>query len=483
MPGETKQAWVYRSVCDLIARGSVRRGDPLPSTRALAARWGVSRGIVEIAFAQLSLEGYVASQVGRGTEVIADLAARARTSADKKRAPAAPTMLAASRNDTSHPSTSGRSDAHPANPLPANARLVDTRLFTLRVWHRHLNRAVKEATPAMLAEDDAKGHAPLRLAISRYLGMTRGILCDPSQIIVTTGIRHAIDLISKALCHGEMPVYIEDPGYKTMAPLLRYTTRNLVFVPLDAEGFRVDAVDRACRPGIAFVTPAHQAPLGITMSVSRRSQLLAWATRRDMWIVEDDYDSEFSYGHAPLPALKAIDRDDRVIHCGSFNKSLFPSLRIGYMVLPAALTDRVARVRSVTGRANSLIEQVALTHYIDAGDFARHLRASRAVYMQRRDALLSALRTTSAGTLAVTGEQAGFHVVLWLPQHVDERVTVDTVLARGVHVEGLATFSHEHAMPPAIVVGYASLDHDGIANAARVIGDAVLSATHRANRA
>lgn len=258
-----------------------------------------------------------------------------------------------------------------------------------------------------------------------------------------------------------------------LVPLLSYVTDKLVYVPVDDEGFSVETAATHCLPGIAYVTPAHQAPLGVTMPINRRLQLLAWATDCDTWVVEDDYDSEFSYGSSPLPALKAIDQHDRGVHCGSFNKSLFPSLRIGYMVLPKALVERVTAVRSVTGRSNSIIEQLALTRYIEAGDFARHLRASRSVYVRRRDLLLTELRNAFPERLVVSGEHAGFHFILWLPDQADERAVVEEVLRHGVHVEGLNEFSRLYRMPPAIAIGYANLNHEQILEAARVIGEAL----------
>jgi GntR family transcriptional regulator/MocR family aminotransferase len=458
-PEETKQAWVYRCLRDRIFAGALKQGDRLPASRGLAKSWGVSRGIVELAYEQLSLEGYVESRVGWGTEVIADPCA-ARGTKERR-----------------HGKTRAKSAENPEiETSPTNARLVDTSLFTIRVWSRHLRSAMKSLTPALLAENDPKGYRPLRESISRYLRMTRGIQCDTSQIVITTGIRHAIDLVSKALHGNETAYYLEDPGYKTIVPLLRTVANRIIYVPVDEQGFSVNHADVHRRSGIAYVTPAHQAPLGMTMSVERRRQLLSWANDSDVWIVEDDYDSEFSYGGSPLPALKAIDHDDRVIHCGSFNKSLFPSLRIGYMVVPHAILNEVVTVRSVTGRSNSIIEQLALARYINEGDFARHLRASRDQYMRRRNLLLAELRKALGDKLKVTGEQAGFHFVLWLSAACGEKQVVEHLRRQDVYVEGLGEFAREVRMPSAIVVGYASLHHERILQTARAIADALATA-------
>ncbi|VVD86563.1 HTH-type transcriptional regulatory protein GabR [Pandoraea iniqua] len=461
---ETRQAWVYRCVRERIVAGELRRGDRLPSTRTLAERWGVSRGIVELAFEQLTLEGYVASRVGAGTEVVADLSEPAATEA-REGAELSPSPIS------------------PASPLPIfetaaslslkTGRSVDVALFSLPAWRRHMNYALRTVTSAELADTDPRGYGPLRESIARYLRVTRGITCDADHIVMTTGIRHAIDLVTDVLADADTTYYLEDPGYKNLASLIGAPPERCVGVPVDDEGFCADAADRVGRPGIAYVTPAHQAPLGTTMSINRRMQMLAWAEARDVWIIEDDYDSEFSYGSAPLPALKAIDTHGRVIHCSSFNKSLFPSLRIGFLLAPPALLPRIAALRSASGRANSLIEQMALARYIDAGDFARHLRASRSVYLRRRNLMLDTLRANLRTPCHVSGEHAGFHFVLWLPQQIDETQIVDALRAQGVFVEGLGEFARAQRMAPGLVLGYAAFDDARVIEVAKQVATVI----------
>ncbi|VVE48827.1 HTH-type transcriptional regulatory protein GabR [Pandoraea pneumonica] len=462
---ETRQAWVYRCVRERIVAGELRRGDRLPSTRTLAERWGVSRGIVELAFEQLTLEGYVASRVGAGTEVVADLGAPSKAAQGEAgaHAPTEPAM---------------------ASLLPETAaalslktgRSLDVSLFSLPAWRRHMNYALRTVTSADLADTDPRGYAPLRESIARYLRVTRGIACDADHIVVTTGIRHAIDLVTDVLADADTTFYLEDPGYKNLASLIGAPPERCIGMPVDDEGFCPDAANSTGRPGIAYVTPAHQAPLGTTMSINRRMQVLAWAEARDVWIIEDDYDSEFSYGSAPLPALKAIDTHGRVIHCSSFNKSLFPSLRIGFLLAPPALLPRIAALRSASGRANSLIEQMALARYIDAGDFARHLRASRSVYLRRRNLMLDTLRAQLRVPCRVTGEHAGFHFVLWLPSRVDERQTVAILRAQGVFVEGLGEFSRAQRMVPGLVLGYAAFDDARVVEVATQVASVINAA-------
>lgn len=467
--GETRQGWVYRCVRERIEAGALRRGERLPSTRALAERWGVSRGIVELAFEQLTLEGYVAGRIGSGTEVIADLGDAQAVVAGKGK----PTDSAESGNSRN----SSHSSHPPPKPLPdttaalalMSGRAVDTSLFPLASWRRHLNQVMKTITPAQLADTDPRGYLPLRESIARYLRVARGIGCEADDIVVTTGIRLAMDLVTEVLADDATTFYLEDPGYKSLSTLLRSGVPRAVCVPVDESGFDVEAAAAVARPGIAYVTPAHQAPLGMTMTINRRTQLLAWAHAQGVWIVEDDYDSEFSYGSAPLPALKAIDTHQQVIHCSSFNKTLFPSLRIGYLVAPPAVLARIVALRSSSGRANSVIDQMALARFIDGGDFARHLRASRSVYLRRRNLLIDTLRAQLRTPCRVSGEHAGFHCVLWLPPVCDEAEVVAALRAQDIHVEGLQEFSRTRQVAPGLVIGYAAHADERVKAGATII--------------
>ncbi|MDR3383162.1 MocR-like pyridoxine biosynthesis transcription factor PdxR [Cupriavidus basilensis] len=453
--GEAKQAWVYRNIRQAILGGSLQRGARLASTRSLAARWAVSRGIVELAFDQLRLEGYISSRVGSGSRVSARL----------------PEEF--SLQEISHPGAQSIAPPTAVAPptrvvagLPVVARLGDPALFPLDEWRSHVSRALRSLSAQQLGDDDPCGDLALRGEIAAYLRATRGIRCDAGQLMIVTGIRQAIDLTARVVLREQGRVLLEDPAYLSAVPLFSLSSPRISAVPVDEEGISMDGICQHADAALVYVTPAHQAPLGLTMSVSRRLALLDWAQAHGAWILEDDYDSEFNYSRAPLPALKALDNGDRVIHCGSFNKSLYASLRIGYVVMPDALLPALRQLRATTGRSNSLVEQLALASFIRSGALSRHLRVSRNVYLRRRDIVLAELRAVLGERLRVSGEHAGFHFVLWLPDGISEHDVVQACAGAKLTLQGLGEFCRERAMPPALVIGYAAAQDDVLRDAA-----------------
>lgn len=448
--GEVKQVWVYRQIRDSILGGALPAGARLPSTRSLAERWSLARMTVEAAYDQLRSEGYVVSAVGSGTYVTAEVPDRfLRAATDKPPAP--------------HAAASEPDDAEPRPPQPFATRLADGALFPMDEWRRLLTASARRVTAAQLSADEPLGAWPLREQIAGYLGSARGIACDAGQIIVLSGIRHALDLSARVLLSGEDEVLIEDPAYMNAMPIFGQYTASVVPLPVDDGGFPVHIARRHRRARLAYVTPAHQSPLGVAMPVSRRMELLSWASETDAWILEDDYDSEFNYERLPLPALKSLDDGDRVIHCGSFNKTLFAALRIGYAVLPRKLVPAFSRLRHITGRSNSVIEQLALAEFLESGAFARHVRRARATYLRRRDHVLALLRRAIGSGLRVSGEQGGFHFVWWLPPGIDERVLQRDAQARGLQFQSLAGLCHDVRPPPAVLVGYSGLREPDLA--------------------
>lgn len=454
--GEAKQAWVYRSIRQAILGGSLPRGARLASTRTLAARWAVSRGIVELAFEQLRLEGYISSRVGSGSRVSARLPEE--FSLQEISHPGAQSIA---------PPTAVALPTRVVAGLPFVARLADPALFPLDEWRSHVSRVLRSLSAQQLGDDDPCGDLALRGEIAAYLRATRGIRCDAGQLMIVTGIRQAIDLAARVVLREQGRVLLEDPAYLSAVPLFSLSSPRISPVRVDEEGISMDGIRQHADAALVYVTPAHQAPLGLTMSVSRRLALLDWAKAHDAWVLEDDYDSEFNYSRAPLPALKALDHADRVIHCGSFNKSLYASLRIGYVVMPDALRPALRQLRATTGRSNSLVEQLALASFIRSGALSRHLRVSRSVYLRRRDIVLAELRAVLGEHLRVSGEHAGFHFVLWLPEGIGEHDVVQACAGAKLTLQGLGEFCRERAMPPALVIGYAAAQDEVLRDAAR----------------
>jgi len=467
-PGESKQTWVYREIRERILKGALPSGARLPSTRSLAGRWHIARSTVEAAYDQLRSEGYTAGAVGSGTyvaAVIPDNFFRAGLPGERAATPKARAPMSASQADAAPPSAPHMAALFA--PLQPNSqffsRSADAALFPMERWRKGLMASARRVTPAQLANDEPQGWLPLREQIARYLGAARGISCDPDQVIVLGGIRDGLDLCGHLLLQPQDRVLIEDPGYLNAQPIFGQYTRHIVPLAIDAEGFPVAQARRERGVKLVHVTPAHQAPTGVTMPVSRRLELLDWAAQAGCWIVEDDYDSEFSYDGAPLAALKSLDTADRVIHCGSFNKTLFNALRIGYAVVPKELAPAFVQARRRAGRSPSIIEQMTLAAFLQDGGFARHVRKARGVYARRRDAALRALRqAVGSDELRVSGEHAGFHLLWRLPPGWDMAQAVAAARTAGVGMQPVADFCRKVELPPGVVVGYSAVEEEAL---------------------
>lgn len=458
-PGESKQSWVYRQIQEGILKGALASGARLPSTRSLAQRWQVSRSTVEAAYDQLRGEGYTTGTVGSGTYVSAVIP-------DKFFRRGLPGEVGQGKN-LHRPDPSPRGGAAsglaPAPEPLFSARTADASLFPMPAWRKGLMASAKRVSPSQLANEESQGWRPLREQVARYLGAARGISCDADQVVILTGIRDGLDLSARILLSRQDKVLVEDPGYLTAMPLFSQFTSRVVPIAIDEHGFSVARARRQRGVKLVHVTPAHQSPVGVTMPVSRRLELLAWAEQENCWIVEDDYDSEFNYDSAPLAALKSLDTADRVIHLGSFNKTMFNALRIGYAVVPKRWVPAFTRARHTTGRSNSMIEQMSLAGFLEDGSFARHVRKARAVYAQRRDLVLQVLAQAAGGEpVRVDGAHAGFHLVWWLPDGID----LDAVQARardhGLSLQSIAQFCRRVTLPPGVVIGYSGLQTQDI---------------------
>jgi len=452
-PGETKQRWIHRQFVEAIETGLLQPGDGVPSTRTLAERWGTSRGVVELAFEQLGREGYLDAMVGRGTQVSALLPERFL-----KTRPLAPAPDRAAREPAPIPPP-GHAAVNPVRAgQPFVARLPDVNTFDLAGWRASVSRAARALDPETLGDADPRGLPALRQEVCRHIALSRGVKCQPDQIMIVTGIRHAIDLCAQAAVPVGGKVALEDPGYAGAEQIFRLRRCQTVDVPLDRQGIDIDTLRRV-RVDMAYVTPAHQAPTGVAMSPSRRAELLDWAQATGSWLLEDDYDSDFSYEMAPLPALKSQDHDDRVIFCGSFNKSMFPGLRIAYVVAPHALLPHLLQVRAATGRSNPVLDQLALADFMASESMLRQLRKARVAYKGRRDLILQELMAVGFAPHAFEGLHAGFHFVLRLPPGTDEAALVLRVREAGIEVQGIRSFWRGRTpMPgPALVIGYSAL--------------------------
>jgi GntR family transcriptional regulator/MocR family aminotransferase len=367
-----------------VADGRLAPGSRLASSRALAAQLGLARGTVDAAYARLAGEGLLVTRGPGGTIV---------SPVQRPNAGAAPAPL-----------------APPARPPPFRMGLPALDLFPRALWARLVARAARRASGAALAYPDPAGLADLRTAVASYLAVARGVACAPGQVIVTAGYQA---LLARLLLRPGEAAWCEDPGYPLAARALEAAGARVLPLAVDAEGAAVPPLDAA---RLAVLTPAHQSPTGVALSARRRRAMLDWADRTDGFLIEDDYDAEFHYAGVRPPALKSRDAGNRVILAGSFSKTLFPGLRLGYLVVPAVLQAAAVRQSRLLTQGAPELTQATVAEFLAEGHFARHLRRMRAAYAARRAALAAAVTAAFAGRLTMAARPGGLHLLALCPE-------------------------------------------------------------------
>jgi GntR family transcriptional regulator/MocR family aminotransferase len=367
---------IYNRFRDAIASGTLKPGDRIPSARALTKELGPARGTIETAYSLLAAEGYIEARGQAGTIVSPDLKARTPIPS--------PVPLPNSRIDAV--------SFRPDSILPFQMGLPALDAFPRKIWARLGARSARAMQPSDMIHPSVYGLPSLRAEIARYLQVSRGISCSASQVLVTSGYRQTVELICHALLKTGDPVWLEDPGYPPTREIFNHMHIEGVSVPVDGEGMVVsDAVKLAPRARAAVVTPAHQSPLCISLSLPRRLALLDWAARNKAWIIEDDYDGEYRYVSRPLPALKSLDRDGRVLYAGTFSKVLFPGMRLAYLVVPEVQVERFEQVTESLSAGCPGLTQTIITAFIAEGHFARHIQRMRKLYAERRNVAAAGL--------------------------------------------------------------------------------------------
>lgn len=471
-PGVPTYRALYERIREGILSGKLAPAARLPSTRSLASELGVARGTVEAAYERLVAEGFVIGRGAAGSRVNPLLDA-ARLEAAAKAMPADVASARARRANAPVDESSNTPQIVggdcPENPghIPVNASGMPFPLqnglpaldeFPRKLWARLAARRARHLSTDALHYQDAIGWAPLREAIAGYLAIARGIRCEPGQVIVTAGYQGALALIARVLLRPGDAVWCEDPGYFRAHEGLQMAGATLVPVPVDQDGLDVAAGERAApNARLAVVTPSHQSPLSVTLPLERRLALLAWAQANDAWIVEDDYDSEFRYTGAPLPALKSLDGGARVLYAGSFSKVLFPGLRLGYLVVPPALCDAFVAHTSIAFPGQGWIEQATVTDFITQGHFSRHIKRMRQRYGERRAALADALRQHLAGRIELARQAGGMHLLGWLETHRNDRAIGQIARRYGLAPAALSLFSVARPLPPALVMSFTNV--------------------------
>ncbi|MET0325001.1 MAG: PLP-dependent aminotransferase family protein [Ilumatobacteraceae bacterium] len=452
-PASAAPVWrqLYKALRDLVVDGHVLPGARLPSSRALAAALGISRHSVVTAVEQLVAEGYLVGRRGSGTFVSDHFAARAQL---RLQPPMRTPNL--SRRGTligSLPRSPLTSDPAGDTGMAFRVGIPAVDAFPTRLWPRHLARAW-ETSSVSLGYRDPLGVSELREEIADYLLASRGLRCVKEQIVVVAGSQMALGICANLLLDPGDQIAVEDPGYLGAHGAFRAGGAQLRPIPVDAEGLDVQALELASPPPrAAYVTPTHQFPTGVRMSIERRMALLVWAERHDAWIIEDDYDSEFRYGSRPLDPLAVLDRDGRVIYIGTFSKVMFPSLRLGYLVLPPVLIDGFAAASLSSTIHPPPLEQLALATFMQDGHFARHLLRTKDLHAERRATLLDECARQLGGVLDVQPAEAGLHLTGTLPAWSRDTDVVDEAQRRGIDVWALST----HAVvshPNGLLLGY-----------------------------
>jgi GntR family transcriptional regulator/MocR family aminotransferase len=445
-PRETLRIAVERTVREAICAGALRPGVRLPSSRALAAQLGVSRGVTSEAYGQLAAQGFLITRP-KAAPVVAEVGPpppEADSPAPQPRAP--------------------RFDLTPTTP--------DVTFFPTRRWTAALVAAARTVPTAAYDYGDPRGERELREVLADHLGRTRGVVAEPDRIVVVQGAAQGIDLITRVLAAGgAQQVVVEDPALESQPDRIRSNGLEPVGRPVDGDGlvveeFGADAV---------LVTPAHQFPTGAVLSAVRRRRLLEWARRNDALVIEDDYDAEFRYDREPVRAVQGLD-PDHVAFLGTTSKTLAPALRLGWLVVPGRLADEAARVKHLLDVCSPAIDQHALAGFIARGEYDRQVRRARAIYRRRRDVLIGALER-HLPDFAVEGVAAGMHVLVRLPGAVDDRVVASEAERDGVRVTPLSRFAVSRPAGCGLVIGYGRVHEDALEPAVAVLADAVRRAS------
>lgn len=448
---------LYYAVREAILTGRLRPGQRLPATRSFAADLELSRNTVVSAFDQLLAEGYIEGRTGAGTFVSTTLPEELLNArgTDTRNGGIAAKRRGPSKRGAYLASISGRGSTRPAAFSPGLPELAE---FPFEDWARLLARRWRRPPRSFLVGNDPLGYAPLREAIATHLGAARAVRCDPDQVIVVSGAQQALDLTARTLIDPGDLVWMEEPGFHGMRGALLAAGAELASVPIDDEGLSVSE-GRKIAPNarLACVSPSHQYPLGVTMSLPRRLELLEWARHADAFILEDDYDSEYRYRGRPLAALQGLDEEGRVIYIGTMSKVMFPGLRIGYMVVPEDLVDAFRAIRVLIDTHPSSIAQAALADFISEGFLSAHIRRMRALYSERQSLLVNAIDRTSKGILQVAPEDAGMHLLASLPAHLDDAQLSRDARAIGVEAPPLSAFYDKTPKRSGFLLGYAGL--------------------------
>ncbi|MCC6243393.1 MAG: PLP-dependent aminotransferase family protein [Gemmatimonadaceae bacterium] len=461
--GQPLYVQLYRQLRDLITSGTLQMGTAIPAARVLASDLKISRNTVEAAISRLNSEGYVTRRVGAGT-IVADLrdaapfllrSRRLQLSRDAARVGASsprrgdeegaattlgpvPLLGLSERGEVL--SSAGRAERDADRRV--STCTADVLRFPLRTWNRTLSRAARDLGTSALDAEEVQGNAALRTAIAEHARLTRGVRCTADHVLIVSSTQQALDLIGRLLVSPGDLALVEEPGYPSARAVFRAAGADVRGLAVDRQGIQTDHLANYPSATLLYLTPSHQFPLGVTLNLRRRQAALAWARTQGAWIVEDDYDSEFRYDGRPIAAMQGIDQSDRVLYVGTFNKVLFPAMRIGYLILPPQLVDAFVSARRLVDGGSPTLVQAALADFMINGHFTAHIRRARRVYEARRDVLVESLRSSQVRGWTIGPSDTGLHLVAHLADSVDDHALAATCAGFGL---GVAPLSHYYA--------------------------------------
>lgn len=475
---------IYEALRKAILGGDFASKMRLPSTRSLAQNLGVSRITVINAYEQLFAEGYLEGKIGAGTFVASELPENLLQTGELQKIKGAektvkkPQRLSDYGEKLHAKNVQTARTQIRANDQPFQNGLTAIDKFPFEIWSRIAAKYYKNPPRKILGYGDAQGYFPLREAIAAHLKSARGVNCSAEQIVITSGAQQALDLTARIFLSAGDSVLIENPCYIEARNLFTAAGAKIISADVDAEGFDAAGIPQSGENAkLVYVTPSHQYPLGVTMSLARRLALLDWAKKQNAWIIEDDYNSEFRYAGRPLASMQGLDNAGRVIYIGTFSKTIFPALRIGCAVLPMELVGIFTTARALNDVHSSVIEQAILAEFIAEGHFARHLRRMRKLYEFRQSVLVKECEKHLTGLLEVEKADAGMHLIGWLPEGIDDKFISQKAAKKDMKLAPVSDYSTKKLKRGGIILGYTAFDERQIKNGVKIIKE-LLTAKH-----
>jgi GntR family transcriptional regulator/MocR family aminotransferase len=460
---------IYKSVRRDILNGILKPGQRLPSTRNLSDDLKVSRNVIALAFEQLIAEGFLNGLTGSGTFVSDAIKIKDNTSSRAQKA------IISEKSDSFGLSEEVKKRNTIAEPvIPFQTAVSCTRNFPFHIWSKLSAEVYRNIHELNLGYEDCAGYLKLREAITDYLRISRGVICTTDQVIIVNGSQQGLSLTCSLLLKGGYKACIEDPGYTGTRSAILNAGGVLCPVPVRETGFDVSYARHNypdCR--LVYVTPSHQYPTGVTMALPERLRLLHWAQEKGIYILEDDYDSEFRYSGNPLSSLQGLDSGNRVIYLGTFSKTLFPGLRLGYLVVPPQLITAFRMQKAVTDRQSPVIEQAVLSDFITLGHFARHVKKMKGIYKSRQDVFLEEAERISH-LISMQPAETGMHLVGWLADGLSEKNIVQTLMKNGIIAHAVSDYTIKHQVRPGLLFGYTGFDDKEIKKAFRKLEKALI---------